>query len=224
MRAKGMLVLAILVAATLAVVVVTLAMLRPWEQPAVAEPDRPSPAAAKVPLVDDSTYVLDDAGEGAPVVVEFLDFECEACGFVYPTMEELREQYEGDVTFAVRFFPLPSHPNGVPAALAAEAAGQQGQFEAMYQTLFERQDEWMLQNDAAERFRGYAEDLGLDLAAYDAAVASPATLDRVQFDMEAGETLGVAQTPTIFVDGEQLQIERLGDIENGIAEAVASAE
>ena len=36
--------------------------------------------AASPQVVRQSSHVLDDGGEGAVTLVEFLDFECEACG------------------------------------------------------------------------------------------------------------------------------------------------
>lgn len=216
----------IIVAAAAVVIIALLLVVRPWEgsgSPVVSEEpvDSLASPAALPPLVDESTHILNDAGPGAPVVVEFLDFECEACGAVYPTMEELREKYDGEVTFAVRYFPLPGHSNSVNAALAVEAAAQQGAFEAMYQRMFETQSEWgERQASEADRFRGYAEDLGLDVAAYDAAVSDPATLARIEQDFQAGAELGVDRTPTIFVDGERLELSQLSDIETAIQAAM----
>ena len=62
--------------------------------------------------------------------VEFLDFECEACGAMFPNVERLRNDYAGRVNFVVRYFPLPGHFNAERAARAVEAAAQQGRFEA----------------------------------------------------------------------------------------------
>ncbi len=205
------------VGALVLIVAVALAVVRPWESAAPAAQG----ASGAVAVVDESTHVLDDAGEGAPVVVEFFDYECPSCGQFHPIVEDLRDRYEGRVTFAVRYFPLPGHPNAVPAALAAEAAAQQGEFEAMHATLFERQQEWAGTDDAAAAFRGYAEELGLDLAAYDAAVADPATLERVQLDADAAVALGVQSTPTFFVDGEQVELQRYDDVETAIQAALA---
>ena len=58
-------------------------------------------------------------------------------------------------------------------------------------------------------FRGFAEDLGLDMAAFDAAVADPATEERIKLDVADGEALGVAGTPTFYLDGEVLNPESL---------------
>lgn len=167
------------------------------------------------------SHVLDDGGEGAITVVEFLDFECEACGAFYPVVEELREKYAGDITYVVRYFPLPGHINSTQAALAAEAAGQQDRFEDMYHRLFETQAQWGEQSEETpEVFRAFAEELGLDMAAYDAAIADPATAERVQADKSDGERLAVNSTPSFFVDGEKVALQEWDDLEQAIEKAV----
>ena len=60
--------------------------------------------------------------------------------------------------------------------------------------------------------------------AYDAAIADPATLERVEFDFNAGQELGVNSTPTFFLEGEQLQLQQLDDLENAIEAAVNGEE
>ncbi|MDX2377739.1 DsbA family protein [Microbacterium sp. LRZ72] len=172
-------------------------------------------------VVRPNSHVLDDGGDGAVTVVEFLDFECEACGAFYPVVEDLREQFSGEITYIVRYFPLPGHTNSTNAALAAQAAAEQGQFEEMYHRLFETQAEWgEAQESRAEVFRGFAEDLGLDMATYDVAVADPATLARVEADFTEGQALGVGSTPTFFVDGELLELQKWNDLEDAIRQAV----
>ena len=49
-----------------------------------------------------------------------------------------------------------------------------------------------------------AQQLGLDLAAYDAAVADPATEARIEKDRQDGLALGVQGTPTFFLDGTMI--------------------
>ncbi|MPV37894.1 DsbA family protein [Georgenia subflava] len=168
---------------------------------AVAESDE----LAAAPVVRENSHRLSTASDGRVTLVEFLDFECEACGAAYPFVEQLRDDYADQVTFVARYFPLPGHANAENAALAVEAAAQQGQFEAMYQRMFETQAEWgEQQTSEADLFRTFAEDLGLDMAAYDKAVADPATLERVQQDVSDGLALGVQATPTFFLDGEMI--------------------
>ena len=174
-----------------------------------------------VAVVRDDSHRLSDPESGDVTLVEFLDFECEACGAMYPFVEQLREEYGDRVTFVARYFPLPAHPNSENAAVAVEAAAQQGAFEAMYQRMFETQQEWGHREESqAHVFRRYAADLGLDLDAYDAAVADPATLERVRSDKADGLALGVESTPTFFLDGKRYQPSSPEDFRAALEDAI----
>ncbi|MFC9693444.1 DsbA family protein [Kribbella sp. NPDC056951] len=164
-------------------------------------------------LVRADSHKLGTAADGKATFVEFLDFECESCRAAYPAVEQLRKDYAGKVTFVVRYFPIPSHFNAERAARAVEAAAGQGKFEQMYQKMYETQSEWGEQQvPADERFRGYAKDLGLDLAAYDKAYQDPATLERIKKDVADGEALGVTGTPTFFLNGQKLEPQSAQDL------------
>lgn len=172
-------------------------------------------------VLRESSHVLDDAGDEAVVVVEFLDFECETCAALYPVVEDLREKYADRITYAVRYFPLPGHANSATAAVAAEAAAQQGRFEDMYHALLSRQAEWGDVTDSqAALFRSYADELGLDMVAYDEAVASSETLARVKQDYDDAIALGLTGTPSFFIDGKPLVLLEVDDIENAIEKAL----
>lgn len=181
----------------------------------------PQSEAGVADTVADNSHVVDDVSETAPTLVEFLDFECEACGALYPYIEEVREYYDGQINYVVRYFPLGGHFNSMNAAVAVEAAAQQGKFEDMFHQMLQSQAEWgEKQSSEAERFRGYAEQLGLDMAAYDRAVADPATEARVQEDLDAGTALGVTGTPTFFLDGKQLSLTTPDDLPDAIEAAL----
>lgn len=152
----------------------------------------------------------DDHVKGATdqkvVLVEYLDFECEACGAYYPILKNLEQMLKGKVTFVVRYFPLQGHANGLPAALAAEAAGRQGKFWEMHDMLFERQKEWGEKPaPTPEVFETFASELGLDIEKFRADVASEEVRTRVQRDIDSGRQLGITGTPTFFIDGEKIQ-------------------
>ncbi|MGV9770392.1 DsbA family protein [Streptosporangium sp. NPDC003464] len=166
----------------------------------------PSPQQAPAELlVREDSHTLSKAANGKVMLVEFLDFECEACGATFPHMERIRAEYDGRITFAVRYFPLPGHRNGELAARVAEAAGEQGKFEAMYAKLFETQKQWGEASESKEAFfLGLAEQLGLDMTAFRADLAAPATAQRVKKDQDDGLALGVQGTPTIFFNGARL--------------------
>lgn len=203
-----------LVAAFAAVVLGAFVLLRP------ASPSAEPGGSANPPAMRADSHVLGEPGTGGVTVVEFLDFECEACGAFHPVVEDLRKQYAGEVTFVTRYFPLPGHRNGENAAVAAEAAARQGAYEAMYRKLFETQAEWGERSDSqAPRFREFAAELGLDLAAYDEAVADPAVLDRVRSDVTDGVALGVQSTPTFFVNDRPVAMQAYEDLEAAIERA-----
>jgi protein-disulfide isomerase len=179
-------------------------------------------AADALPGARSNSHVLDSAGPDAPTLVEFLDFECEVCGAFYPYAEEIREQYDGRINYVFRYYPIPSHYNSMNAALAVEAAAQQGQVEEMFHRLFETQAEWGEQQvSQADLFRSFAEDLGLDMAAYDQTVADPATRERVEEDFAEGQQMGVQGTPTFFLDGERLELNQLTDLTDALDRALA---
>ncbi|MFJ3620537.1 DsbA family protein [Streptomyces iakyrus] len=163
------------------------------------------PAAEALP-VRASSHRLTEPKQSELTVVEFLDFECEACGAYYPVVEKLRKEYGDRVTFVARYFPMPGHRNAEPAARAAEAAARQGKFEEMYSKLFTTQKEWGESQEWKESvFRGYAEEIGLNMKKFDADLTDPETAGRVQYDQRDGVGLGVQGTPTFFLDGTKIQ-------------------
>lgn len=184
--------------------------------------DEPSPETAPTGsnaelLVREDSPRLSEGGDA--VFVEFLDFECEACLALYPVIEDLREEYGDRVTFVVRHMPL--HNNSVNAALAAEAASEQGEFEAMYHRLFETAEQWGHQQASQrETFFDYAEDLGLDMDRFASAYDDPATTARIEQSQRDGEALGVSGTPTFFLDGELLQPQSVTDLEESFDAAL----
>lgn len=175
-------------------------------------------------LVPEDARLLGEEGESGVTFVEFIDFECEMCREAFPVVEQLREEYAGEVTFVVRYFPLDGHTNSVPAARAVEAAGRQDQFEAMYRMMFETQPEWGESDEARDDvFRGFAEEIGLDMERYDVDVASEEVAERVQRDYDDALSLGLRGTPTFYIGGRLTQPETVGDLYDAVDEAVAEA-
>ena len=196
----------------------------------VASEDDKKPAASNAPssgapdarLVRPDSHVLGEKAKGDVTFVEFLDFECEGCKAAYPAVEQLRKDYKGRVTFVARYFPMPGHFNAERAARSVEAAAQQGKFEDMYHHMYRTQDAWGEKQIPLDRvFRTYARDLGLDMKKYDADYADPATVARVKKDMADGYALGVAGTPTFFLDGELIQPRSYKDLTDAVDAALA---
>jgi protein-disulfide isomerase len=140
--------------------------------------------------------------EGAPLVVEYGDYECPYSRQAFREIERAERRLESGLRFVFRHFPLTDvHPHALAAAAAAEAAAQQDRFWEMHETLFHRQD--ALED---EDLRGYAWDLGLDLDRFDQDRVGDQVLARIRRDVESGlETGEVTGTPTLFVNGSVYQ-------------------
>jgi hypothetical protein len=75
------------------------------------------------------------------------------------------------------------------------------------------QSEWgERQRPADAAFRGYAAELGLDMARWDADYVSPATVKRIQTDLDDARALGLTSTPSLFLNGQSLQPESVEDL------------
>lgn len=171
---------------------------------------------APAPVANPETLVREDSPTLGPAdakvtIVEFMDPECESCALFHPVIKKVLKDNEGKVRYIVRYMPL--HPNSFSAAAFLETAGEQGKYWQALDYLFEKQPEWgtrhghgagTAQPDVNVLFKKYAEDLGLDIEKMNAALAANRSVKKVERDEKDGESLGVRQTPTIFVNGRKL--------------------
>jgi protein-disulfide isomerase len=132
-------------------------------------------------------------------LVEYGDFECPYCGMAYPIVKSIQQRLGERLRFAFRHFPLKEpHPHAEHAAEAAEAAGEQGQFWAMHDMLYEHQDAL---DDAS--LAGYAAAVGADGQVVADAIDEATYVKRVRDDFRSGVRSGVNGTPTFFINGER---------------------
>jgi protein-disulfide isomerase len=149
----------------------------------------PDLSSAPVPELGPEDHVRGPSG--APLIIEYADFECPYCGALVARLagSPLRR--------AFRHFPVRSaHPRAWAAACAAEAAGLQGRFWEMHDLLFA--DQARLEDP---HLWDRARTLMLDLERFDRDRRSDAVRARVRRDFESGVRAGVVTTPTVFADG-----------------------
>jgi protein-disulfide isomerase len=134
----------------------------------------------------------------APVtLLEYGDYQCPYCGAAHPIVKALQRHLGGNLRFAFRHFPLATiHEYAEGAAEAAEAAGAQGKFWQMHDTLFENQPALDF-----ESLVGYAEELGLDVERFAMDLENQVHAPRVREDFISGIRSGVNGTPTFFING-----------------------
>lgn len=164
--------------------------------------------------------------EAATVVVkEYGDFQCPACGQFYPYVKEIMEEYGADIRFEYHHFPLvTAHPYAVPAARAAEAAGQQGKFWEMHDLLFENQSAWSNAGNPAPFFAQYAEQLGLDMDMYRRHLRSNLIDQSIEDSFNEARELGFTGTPTFVLNGAKMEFSTYEDFKAQIAAAVSGTD
>ena len=156
----------------------------------------------------------------APVtIVMFADFQCPACAQGAATMQELQNRYGGKVRLVMRDFPLPFHADAAKAAEAARCARDQGHYWGMHDQLFAHQGEL-----GVTFLKKYAEDLGLDTAAFASCLDSGRHTADWQKDQADGELYGVSGTPTFYVNGRVAGMRSLEGFDAVIDEELARVE
>jgi protein-disulfide isomerase len=132
-------------------------------------------------------------------LVEYGDYQCPYCGELEPTLEAVRRFFGERLRFGYRHFPLAEvHEFALAAAEAAEAAGAQGRFWEMHETLYRNQG-------ALDRpqLSVYADWLGLDVERFDRELDGHTHLERVRADVLSGARSGVNGTPSLFIAGRR---------------------
>lgn len=178
-------------------------------------PENPADSAAKAPVyqrvnVDGAptaTFVRDGlheadrrtSEEALITVAVFSDYECPYCARGDQTLQALAQEYGDRLRVVMKQMPLPMHRNAERAAAAALAAGEQGKYWEMHERLFANRR--ALDEASLEK---HAQELGLDLARFQASLASPAHAERIQRDLAEAAALGVRGTPAFFINGRRL--------------------
>lgn len=154
-------------------------------------------------------------------LVEYGDYQCPVCESFYSATKQTEEKYKDQIAFQFRNLPLSSmHPNAFAAARAAEAAGLQGKFWQMHDTLYDAQNyqEWaydassgaVTSSDPTSFFNAYAKQLGLNLTKFDKDMKSAKVNNAINADLAAFKKTGDEEaTPTYYLNGKKLDNQKL---------------
>ncbi|MFQ6049615.1 MAG: DsbA family protein [Candidatus Paceibacterales bacterium] len=173
----------------------------------VAEVVQPSEGGQEPPLLPPAgtgslTVTENDHIRGdlkAPVtIVEFSDFQCPFCSRFHPTVQQVLDDYAGQVRWVYKHFPLDQiHPQARPAAEASECAAEQDKFWEFSDGLFENQSRL-----GESFYPELAGQLGLNTSQFENCVSSRKYKDEVESDYQEGIGAGVRGTPASFVNGK----------------------
>jgi protein-disulfide isomerase len=154
----------------------------------------PAPFGIEVPI--DGAAAVRGADDAPVLIVEFTDFHCPYCRAVQPTLAEIERRYGPYVRLVQHDMPIDQlHPDARAVHVAARCAGAQDRFWPFRERAFSAApaDEAGLTAIASE--------LQLDLPRFQACRSSASMHDAVDRDLAIGRSLGIASTPTFFING-----------------------
>jgi protein-disulfide isomerase len=153
------------------------------------------------PDVDFTAYAYTDDEvpdmRGPPLIEEFSDFQCVFCKQITPVMRAVKHDF--NVTVEYKHFVLGIFPQSQMIAEAAECARDQNRFWAYHDLVFDNSD-----HVQRSHLLSYAEGLGLDTTRFRQCLDGREKQATVQADRLEGERRGVRGTPSVFIDGEQV--------------------
>ncbi|MFC1649472.1 DsbA family protein [Patescibacteria group bacterium] len=153
--------------------------------------------AAAVTPVSDQDHIL-GSSDAKVYLVEYSDLECPYCGSFHSTAQQAVDEYDGQVAWVYRHYPLDQlHPNARPAAEAAECAAQiagNDGFWGFLDAAFENQSQLSDLDTVAEA-------AGLNSIAIADCVEAGIHEDAVESQFQGGLTAGVTGTPGNFIIG-----------------------
>jgi len=165
-----------------------------------------APKAPEAPPADKTVYkaLVGDAPVKGPAtakvtIVMWSDFQCPFCSRVEPTVNQIMKEYPKDVRVAFKQLPLPFHNNAHVAAEAALAAHEQGKFWEMHGKMFQNQQ--ALDRASLDK---YAQELGLNMKKFAAALDSGKFKAKVDEELAEGNKIGANGTPAFFINGHSL--------------------
>jgi len=179
-----------------------------------SKPTPPPKPIAREELVAADSFTIGNA-TAATYLVEFSDFQCPACRAFAPVADEIVAKYADKLLFVYRHYPLSQHQYAKPAAMAAEAAGQQGKFWEMGKLLFANQDRF-----STAPWASLADELKLDRVKFDASLNSEALKAKIDRDETTAIQLRLPGTPSFFLNGVLLDVASPNDLKVAVEEAV----
>lgn len=131
-------------------------------------------------------------------LVEFGDYESEACAKANEVVKKLLVEFEGKLKFNFRHFPLTKiHQRSMKAAEAVIAASQEGKFWEMHNLLFARRRQL-----GTISLKLYAKEAGVENKRLLSELVDSVYGWSVRNDLLEGLDKGVRDVPTFFINGE----------------------
>lgn len=127
-------------------------------------------------------------------IIEYGDFQCDACHSLAPEIQRAVAPYQGRVRFVWRDFPIDEiHKDAFAAAVFARCAGRQGKFWETYDAL-------MATSDLGEKtYRTITTRLNLDASLLNACRKDKTVEAAIKRDVEEARADGIRSAPFLFI-------------------------
>ena len=158
----------------------------------------------------------------APIMVEeYADVQCPACGvFARGTLRQIEDKYVKTGKVKILFHQIAfigknttdqalldlaaaGNDESTRAAEASECANDQGKFWEYADTLFSNQAGENQGAFSDANLAKFAKQLGLDMDKFNACMSDRRYLGKIQSNTNDSQARGVAQTPTVFINGKK---------------------
>lgn len=174
--------------------------LRNASAPAESREEQQAIVTEVMASMDRATLIGSSATRGNPnakiVLFKFSDFQCPYCAVSAAQMKEFVGNHEDELLYVYKHFPLTQiHPEAMPSAKAAWAAGQQGQFWLYHDGLFVNQTRL-----GEDLYVELAESMGLDMEQFNRDRNSSEAEAAIQADLELAQALQLRGTPSFVMN------------------------
>jgi len=170
----------------------------------LSAPSGTGPVSGNATFNDTEKTPFVGPADAAVVVHIYGDFQCPACKAAEGGVRAAMQQFQDRVKFVWKDFPLLTiHRNARAGANAARCAQDQGKFWPMHDLLYAQQESWAEQSDPSSSFSAYANQIGLDVNAFNSCYSSNKFDNLVMADEAEGTSNGVNATPTFYVNKTQ---------------------
>jgi len=153
--------------------------------------------------------VLEARSKGNPQarikIVEFIDFQCPACAYGIKYLKTFIDQHPNDIYLQVKYFPLTQmHHHAMISALYSECAARQGKFWALDDLMIPQQSQWAQLISPDPVFQSMATQAGMNMDQLNTCLASDDARKVINDEKSLGQSLGIASTPTYFVNNKMV--------------------
>jgi len=160
--------------------------------------------SADIRPIDETDHLFGNPNASIKIV-EYSDFECPFCSRFHPTVDRVVKDFDGEVAWVFRHFPLNIHANAQGSAEASECVAELGGNDAFWtytSQLFENQ-----RSLGESLYISLAEGVGVSAVDMQSCLDSDRHLARVQADLDDALNAGGRGTPFSVVvtdDGQMV--------------------